>query len=189
MLKARRTGLRAIEPTDLEPLRAWRNDPDLRQYFREYREISPDSQKRWYDTVVLGDDRTRMFAIVELTSGRLLGACGLCWIDWLRRSADFSIYIGADGLYIDEVFATEAARLLLRYGFDELGLHRVWAEIYAIDAPKREFLPSLGFQLEGRLREAHFTNGQWVDSLFYGLLAKEYAPVGLGLPSGGDKPA
>ena len=44
-------------------------------------------------------------AFEELATGRLLGACGLCYIDFINRSADFSIYIGADDLYIDELYA------------------------------------------------------------------------------------
>ena len=96
------------------------------------------------------------------------------YIDWLRHSADFSIYLGADDLYIDDTFAPDAARLLLRYGFEELNLHRVWAEIYDFDSAKRDFLPALGFKLEGRHRETHWSEGRWSDSLFYGLLDREY---------------
>ncbi len=60
---------------------------------------------------------------------------------------------------------------MLEYGFDELNLHRVWCEIYAIDDAKQAFLPKLGFELEGRHKETHFTEGKWVDSLYYGLLS------------------
>lgn len=174
MMSGTHTALREILEEDLEALRVWRNNPDQRRYFREYRDITPSMQKGWYENTVCRDDRVRMFAIVEKASGRLLGACGLCYIDWLRHSADFSIYLGADDLYIDDTFAPDAARLLLRYGFEELNLHRVWAEIYDFDSAKRDFLPALGFKLEGRHRETHWSEGRWSDSLFYGLLDREY---------------
>lgn len=174
MITGQYAALREIGEADLEALRVWRNNPDLRKYFREYRDITPVMQRRWYEEVVNKDDRTRMFAITEAETGRLLGACGLCWIDWLRRSADFSLYLGADELYIDETFAPDAARLLLRYGFNELNLHRIWAEIYDFDSAKRDFLPRLGFSLEGRHRETHWSGGRWSDSLFYGLLDREF---------------
>ena len=174
MIEGRKTILREILEDDLEPLRQWRNNPDMRRFFREYRDITPAMQRRWYEENVCGDDRVRMFAITERESGRLLGACGLCYIDWLRRSADFSIYLGADDLYIDEDLAPDAGRALLRYGFEELNLHRIWAEIYDHDAAKRDFLPELGFQLEGRHRETHWTGGRWADSLFYGILEREF---------------
>ena len=79
-----------------------------------------------------------------------MGACGLCYINWVDRSADLSIYLGADDLYIDDRFAPDAARTLIRYGFDELGLHRIWAEIYSIDTRKQAFFEKLGFKLDGR---------------------------------------
>lgn len=173
MLKGQHTLLRAIEPRDLEPLRQWRNKPDFRRYFREYREISAEMQEAWYRNSVLNDPRTRMFAIDD-ANGKLLGACGLCYIDGINRNADFSIYLGADDLYIDDVFAPDAGRTLLRYGFEELNLHRIWAEIYDFDAPKQRLLPGLGFRQEGRHRQTHWSEGRWSDSLFYGLLAGEF---------------
>lgn len=173
MLKGSVVGLRAIERVDLPPLLAWRNEPDFRRFFREYRELSSGDHERWYDNVVLKDPSVRMFSIVELENGRLLGACGLCYINWVDRNADLSIYIGADHVYIDEKYAPDAARALLRYGFEELGLHRVWTEIYSIDERKKKLLADLGFTQDGRHRETHWTQGAWVDSLFYGLLETE----------------
>jgi RimJ/RimL family protein N-acetyltransferase len=173
MLEGLHTGLRAIERSDLATLLAWRNKPELRRYFREYRELSDADQERWYDNIILRDPSVRMFSIVERANGRLLGACGLCYINWVDRSADLSIYLGADDLYIDEKFAPDAARRLIRYGFEELGLHRVWAEIYSIDEKKQKFFADLGFSLDGRHRQTHWTEGQWVDSLFYGLLVTD----------------
>lgn len=175
MITGQYVGLRAIQESDLEPLRQWRNKPDFRRYFREYREISPEMQRKWFETAVLNDPRTRMFAIERLTDGALMGACGLCYIDPINRNADFSIYLGIDDLYIDEKFAPDAGRLLLEYGFEELNLHRIWCEIYSLDTPKQAFLPALGFEKEGVHRQTHFTEGAWVDSLYYGLLCENHS--------------
>lgn len=180
MLKGECTGLRAIERADLPQLLAWRNRPEFRRFFREYRELGADQQERWYQEQVLASNTTRMFAITSLEDGRLLGACGLCYLDWVNRSADFSIYIGADDAYIDERYAPDAARQLLAYGFGELNLHRVWAEIYSFDTIKTGFLTSLGFRLEGRHRQTHWTEGKWCDSLFFGMLDKEWAKLSKG---------
>ena len=174
MLTGDYVGLRTITEGDLPQLLEWRNRPEYRQYFREYRELSAEHQQAWFENTVLSDPQTRMFSIVELKSNRLLGACGLCSIDWNNRNADFSIYIGMDDLYIDQRFAPDAGRVLLRYGFEELNLHRVWAEIYCIDIPKQELFHTLGFQLEGKHPETHWTQGRWVNSLLYGLLSHEF---------------
>ena len=173
MLSGKNVGLRAIELVDLPQLLEWRNKPEFRRYFREYRELNAEQQRRWFDEKVNGDPTIKMFSIIDLSNGCLLGACGLCYIDWVNRSADFSIYIGIDSLYIDEKFAPDAAKILIRYGFDELGLHRLWSEIYAFDDRKKAFFDQLGFTLDGLHRETHWANGLWHDSLFYGLLSTD----------------
>ena len=173
MLKGQFVGLRAIERKDLEPLLAWRNQPEFRRYFREYRELSAAQQLAWYESKVLNDPATRMFAICDLASGELLGACGLCYIDWINRSADFSLYIGAGDLYIDDRLAPDAARVMIRYGFDELNLHRLWSEIYDFDSAKQRLFEQLGFHLDGRHRQTHWSEGHWHDSLFFGLLSSD----------------
>lgn len=167
MLTGEHAILRAVEPGDLEQLRLWRNDPVLRRNFREYREISPADQQKWYDSIRIANAAVRMFSITD-KQNNLLGACGLCYIDWLRRSADFSIYIG--DCYLDDKHSPCAARSLIRYAFAELGLHRLWAEVYEFDTRKKGFLTSLGFREDGVLRDAHFADGQWWASSMYSML-------------------
>ena len=132
--------LRAVEETDLAQLLEWRNNPDLRKYFREFRELNHTMQLKWFNERVNNDPSTRMFSIVEIKTNKLIGACGLCYIDCINKSADFSIYIGKDELYIDDVFSLDAAKLLIAYGFKELNLHRLWSEIYDFDIKKKDFL-------------------------------------------------
>lgn len=170
MLKGEKVGLRAIEKEDLPLLMEWRNQPEYRRYFREYRELSSGHQANWFESRVMKDSSTEMFAIVDLKTGELIGACGLCYIDWINRNADFSIYIGKDGVYIDDVYAVDAAKVMMKYGFEELNLHRIWAEIYDFDEKKQEMFKTLGFELEGRHKEQHWTEGKWCDSLYYGIL-------------------
>lgn len=177
MIEGRVTALRAIEEADLAQLLAWRNNPALRRYFREVRELNSTQQRAWFDNKVNGDASTRMFAVVEVATARLLGACGLCYIDWVNRTADFSLYIGADERYIDDMWAPDAAITLIRYAFEELGLNRLWSEIYAFDAPKAALFKSLGFQLDGRHRQTHWAEGGWHDSLYFSLLASDPQPA------------
>ena len=114
MLKGKYVGLRAIEKSDLPQLLEWRNRPEYRRYFREHREINFDFQNSWFENKVVNDPSIRMFAIEDLSSNKLLGACGLCYIDWVNRNADFSIYIGADNIYIDDKYAIDASKVVLK---------------------------------------------------------------------------
>jgi len=101
---------------------------------------------------------------------KLLGACGLCQTNWINRSADLSIYIGKNNLYVDNKFAPDAAWALISYAFEELGFNRLWAEAYDFDDAKKKMFKKLGFTLEGKFRQAQWTGNCWHDSLIYGLI-------------------
>lgn len=170
MLEQNSINLRAVEVEDLEQLRLWRNNVNFRKYFREHSELSKADQLKWYNEVVLPKKHTLMFSIVEKQTHMLLGACGLCYIDWLRKSADLSIYIGHENIYLDDLYAIDSAKALIKYGFEEIGLHRLWAEVYSHDQMKQKFFETLGFKLDGKHRQTQWSDGVWLDSFFYSLL-------------------
>jgi len=175
MLKGQVTTLRAVEKDDLTQLLSWRNQPELRRYFREYRELNYEQQLSWFNQKVNNDLGTKMFSILD-NQGNLIGAAGLCYIDWVNRTSDFSIYIGLKGLYIDGDFAPDAARTIIKYAFEELGLNRLWSEIYNFDHSKVRFFNELGFKLDGKHRQTHWAENAWHDSLFFSLLASDPQP-------------
>ena len=176
--------LDTITKSDLEQLRCWRNDPELRRYFREYREISETMQERWYEKISLGDDKSEVhFAIRERVSQRgvtvfetspqmmLVGHCCLTKIDFRNRHAEFGIYIGPKERR-GQGLGTDALCALVDYGFDELNLNKIWCEVYsnnsAISAYER-----VGFAREGILRQQQWCEGAWLDSTIMSLLASE----------------
>jgi [ribosomal protein S5]-alanine N-acetyltransferase len=74
-------------------------------------------------------------------------------------------------------YATDAARVLTTFGFDDLGLHRVSAAIGPDNPASIALVERLGFTHEGRLRDHVYTNGAWRDSLLYSVLAHEWKPT------------
>lgn len=165
MIEGERVYLEAIERKDLSTLMEWRNREDFRKYFREYKDINTEMQNKWFETSVLNDNSTIMFSIKSIESNELLGCCGLCYINWIHRNADLSIYIGYENVYIDEGgFAEESCDLLLKYGFKQLGLHKIWTEIYEFDEKKKKLYDKLNFHVDGVLRENYYYDGKWWDS-------------------------
>jgi len=176
MIQGQKVSLRAVSRSDLPLLMEWRNQESFRQYFREYRELNMEHQENWFSKFVVGDDRTIMFSVVLNDAPHTLaGCCGLCYINWADRNADLSLYIGHQNAYIDqEGLAEEACRLLFSYGFGELGLHKIWTEIYEFDTPKKDLYTQLGFHQDGLLREQYFHRGRWWNARILSLLASEY---------------
>jgi RimJ/RimL family protein N-acetyltransferase len=177
MMRGKRIDLRAVEPEDLSQMREWRNRADFRRYFREYREINATTQERWYEREVLGNDKTLMFAVEETSTREMVGVCGLCYVNWVNRHADLSLYIGKGDVYIDTAaggYAWDALDVLFEYGFNQLNLNKVWSEIYASDEKKHQLFARYGFSQEGIFREHHFIGGQYEDSHIFSILAREW---------------
>ncbi len=175
MLKGEKVYLCALEREDLPLLMKWRNHPEYRKHFREYKELNMDMQNRWYETKVLGDPSTMMFAIKACETEELIGCCGLCYINWVHRNADLSLYIGKDWVYIDkEGYAKESCELLFDYGFLELGLRKIWSELYEFDERKIALYQELGMQIDGTLRSQYYYNGRWWDSKLLSILEEEW---------------
>jgi RimJ/RimL family protein N-acetyltransferase len=75
-------------------------------------------------------------------------------------------------------YATEAAALLLRLGFEELGLHRIIGRLDARNRASANVLERLGMRREAHLRENEFIKGEWSDELVYAILASEWRARG-----------
>lgn len=175
MLQGKLIILSAVERSDLRQLMDWRNNPSLRKYFREYRELNSDMQTNWFENRVNNDPSTIMFSIRRLANQELLGCCGLVSINWVHRHAELSMYVGWNNSYIDNKgYAEESANLLLQYGFSELGLNKIWAEIYSFDNKKLKLFKKLGFSQDGILRKHYFYGGKWWDSKVVSIIFNEY---------------
>jgi RimJ/RimL family protein N-acetyltransferase len=174
MIKGKKVGLRAIEKSDLELLKQWRNIPSFRKNFREVRELNSFNQETWFEKTNKSPNDF-MFMFVRLEDGELLGAGGLLYINWIIRSADFSFYIGFNEEYIDqEGYAEEAADLLIKYGFNNLNLNKIWMELYEFDSKKLTFFKEkFGFNTDGVLRENCFEDGRYWNSYIISLTRKD----------------
>ena len=71
-------------------------------------------------------------------------------------------------------YATEAARAIVRFGFRELRLHRIWAWCNAANAGSARVLAKLRMRQEGRLRDKEYFKGRWWDTLIFAILEDEW---------------
>jgi len=174
MLKGKNVSLFAVELEDLKQLRDWRNNPEFRKYFREYRELNMRQQEIWFDEKVVRDNTTLMFSIKRNEDNELLGCCGFVYINWVHRHADLSLYIGWEDAYIDNKgYAEESCRLLLDYGFKELCLNKIWTEIYEFDDKKKILYDQFGFHQDGLLRQNYWYDGKWWDSRILSIIQND----------------
>lgn len=115
-------------------------------------------------------DELATFAITIRASGELVGAIGLV-IDRDHGRAELGYWIGRP--YWNHGYATEAARALLRLGFEQLGVHRIQAEHLVRNPASGRVMQKAGMRHEGRLRHHILKWGVYEDIDVYGILADE----------------
>jgi len=171
MLSGKKTTLMSVEENNLEQLRTWRNKPKLRKYFREHREISRSMQARWFKKI--NEDSGQVnFQIHDKGTNKLIGHCGLYYINWIHRHAEFGIYIGDDD-FRNGGYGSDSLRTLIGYGFGDLNLNKIWCEVYS-NNEALEVYKHLGFQEEGHLRQHYYNEGKYWDSYMLSILKEDY---------------
>ncbi len=111
-------------------------------------------------------------AVTLREDGRLIGNCGLRKENPESQVADIGYELSPD--YWGKGYASEAIARLVAFGFERLGLRRVWARTTSDNQSSRRVLEKLGMRLEGRMRSHERVDGRWVDRLIYGILADEW---------------
>ena len=89
------------------------------------------------------------------------------------HSAEFAILFG-EKAYYNRGYSKIASRLLLEYGFSTLELHRIYCGTSAYNIPMQKLANDLGMREEGRRVEAFLKNGEYVDIIEYGILARDF---------------
>jgi RimJ/RimL family protein N-acetyltransferase len=110
---------------------------------------------------------------VSEPEGRYVGVIRLSGIDWHDHRARLAIGI-FDRRFWSRGYGSEAIRLLLRYGFEELGLHRVDLRVLHYNTRAIRAYERCGLVREGVEREAARVDGRWHDDVIMSILEHEY---------------
>ena len=112
-------------------------------------------------------------AFAALILGQLIGYAGLSGISTLNRCGEYFILIGSRE-YWGQGLGTETTRLIVSYGFNHLGLHRIELTAYATNPAAIRAYEKAGFSHEGVKRQAGFRNGKFLNKIQMSILAHEW---------------
>jgi RimJ/RimL family protein N-acetyltransferase len=162
--------LREFTAADEPAVLAYQSDP-------RYLRFSPEEQGSGLVQMFLDwkheQPRCRFqWAVLLPADGRLIGNCGIRKRSADAREADIGFEL--DPGQWGRGYATELAATLLRFGFVELGLHRITAHCLAENTASARVLEKAGLRQEGRLRENEWMWNRWWDTLLYGILEPEW---------------
>ncbi len=113
------------------------------------------------------------YAIVDLSTDRLIGNCGLIDLDQTNGTAMVGIFIG-DKAHRGMGYGTEAMRLLIDYGFQYLNLHNIALRVLAFNNVAIKCYEKIGFQRIGVRRQALNRERQRHDEIYMDLLAEDF---------------
>jgi UDP-4-amino-4,6-dideoxy-N-acetyl-beta-L-altrosamine N-acetyltransferase len=170
MIHGERITLRAIERADLPAYVQWLNDPAVLEYFGQLIPLSPAQEQQWYEKM-LQDPGQRSFAIEF--EGRHVGGAGFGSIDGRNRSAEVGLFIGMPELW-DQGLGHDVMNTLLRFGFQQMNLHRIYLRVFASNRRAVRLYEKAGFQHEGCWRQAGFRHGRYHDLLWMSVLRDEW---------------
>jgi ribosomal-protein-alanine N-acetyltransferase len=175
-LQSERVRVREVTLDDADAAFEWGSDRDWFRYL-PYEPVSTIEEERAWILGFVEAARTRprldyQLAIEPVEGGPIIGMVHLRVTSLHHRSGELGFGVGRRSWGAG--IALEAARLVLRFGFEELRLHRITAGHHPDNAQSRRVIEKLGMTREGRLRENLIAHGQWRDSIVYSMLEGEW---------------
>lgn len=180
-LETDRLHLRPFTWADYPLILAISSDPDTVKYLYYWGRpgMTPEQDAQRFLRYAIGayektPVKSMEYALVRKADGRPIGDGSI-----ERLDDGFSAEIGWILLsqYRGQGYATEMARELLRYGFEELGAERIIAHCDAKNAPSYRVMERLGMRREGvakQVRPAKITGGRRGDECTYAILKEEW---------------
>jgi RimJ/RimL family protein N-acetyltransferase len=170
VIPGKRIILCAIEREHLPNYVQWLNDPKVLEYFGDYVPLSSVQETKWYEAM-LEDQTARAFSIEF--EGRHIGGAGFSQIDRRNASAEIGLFIGLPELW-DQGLGSDALRALVRFGFEQMNLHRIYLRVFDGNERAIHLYEKAGFRPEGRWRQAEFRHGRYHDLQWMSMLRDEW---------------
>lgn len=175
-VRSERLLLRPLAMGDVDALLAYRSREDVCRYV-PFEPLSRDDiieriAGQWARTELTDEGQWLTLGVHVSKTSELAGDVGLCWRSRAHAGGElgyaFNPALGGRG------YATEAADVMLRLGFEGLGLHRIVARMDERNEPSVRVATRLGMRQEARLVCNEFFKGEWSTELDFAMLAEEW---------------
>jgi RimJ/RimL family protein N-acetyltransferase len=167
--------LREFEEDDWRATHPYESDPDVVRYQSHGVRTPEESRDYILRVMALARETPRRvydLAVVLREDHRLIGRCGMHVNNPELNEA--TLWYVLDRSQWRKGYISEAVRALVDFGFETLGLHRVWADCDPRNPASFRVMEKLGMRKEAHFRENVFIKGEWCDSLIYAVLDHEW---------------
>ncbi|MFA7253490.1 MAG: GNAT family protein [Patescibacteria group bacterium] len=157
------TNFRKLTIEDLPHRIKWLNDPEINKHLGTRVRTGTDEEfhKKWFECY-FSDDFREIFTIE--VDGKPVGQVGLLDINPLDKNGCLYIIIGEKN-YWGKGIGSQAMEFILNYGFDTLGLHKIWLEVYASNSAAIKLYKKFGFNNEGIYKDQVLYPDGFVDEI------------------------
>jgi diamine N-acetyltransferase len=175
VLLGKRIHLRAIEKEDLPHFVRWLNDPEVRRNLQLFQPLSLAQEEEWFKGILQRavEEQPLVIEIMKENTWQPVGNISLFSIRNADRAAEIGIFIG-EKTYWDKGYGTEAMKLMLHFGFNELNLNRIFLRVYETNQRGIRAYEKAGFKMEGRLREDRYMDGKYIDVYIMSVIRSEW---------------
>lgn len=173
-LETERLLIRRLTPDDLHDCFIITSDPRVLAMMVVTERHTTLEQTKHYIAEICAQyekDNADLWAVVEKSSNRMIGLCGLIEYKERFRRAELGFMLAYDAW--GKGYATESCKAIVDYGFEIMHLNRIEASVDPENIASIRVLEKLGMQREGLLRERVICNGEPRDRAMYGLLKKD----------------
>ncbi len=171
-IHGRKTVLRAMELSDCEMVKDMFNDPEMENLVVGWSyPISSYAQQKWFENHY--NDQNSFRFVIETKEDGAVGIATLTNIDWKNKRATHGIKL-ANKERRTKGIGTDAVMAIMRYAFDELGLHRLDGSWFDDNEASKHLYEKCGWTAEGVRREFIYKNGKYRDLVVVGVLASDY---------------
>ena len=172
-LSTERLRLRHVETADVDDLYAICGDPEVMHYWSHAAWTDRAEAVAYQASIQRNFEARSLFqwGIARTSDNRLIGTCTLYQMIPGHNRGELGIILGREAW--GQGLGTEALRALVHFAFQELGLHRLEADVDPVNARSLALFEGLGFQREGFLKERWFVHGAYQDSILLGLVARD----------------
>ena len=164
--------LSPLNPVDVDRYTLWLNDLEVTQYLTISQRIFGLAKEKDYLEEKAKSD-AKAFAIVDLESDKLLGACDLFDVDLVHGVAELGIMIGEKS-YWGRGYGRDAVKLILDFGFNILNLRNIWLRTLSVNDRAIKSFEYAGFKRIGERRNAYTINGASYNWVFMDITAEEF---------------
>lgn len=161
--------IRKIEKSDLQLRVDWMNNPKIYSSMHFDLPVLLENTIRWFEKNQSNDHRSD---VCFVDNEEIVAFGGLTSIDQILKKAELYIFVNPDSQ--KKGIGTHATKLLCQYGFEELGLHKIYLLTNENNTAAIRVYQKCGFVLEGRHRDEFLMEDRYMDRLYFGLLKTEF---------------